>query len=202
MPAFEIEGDFLDMMKTPKYDDYIQWQDIKSRTLTLNDAVDDYIIEQFVMPIIRWNKEDEGKPIEERKKITLYLNTPGGDIFTGLALAEAIKKSKTPVHIIVLSSAASMGSVILVSGHMRTAFEYANILIHDGNTGISGSSNKVKDHMKYIEKKNDQIKNFIINNSNITVEKYDSMADREWWITAAEALELGLIDEIVSELSI
>lgn len=197
MPNFEMDEAFTGMKKSPTFSEYIHWQELKDRILVINDGIDDLVVEEFIMPIIKWNKEDEGKNSEDRKPITIYLNTPGGDIFSGLILAEVIKKSVTPVHIVVFAYAASMGSVLLVSGHKRQAYEFSNVLIHDGNTGISGSSNKVKDHMKYIEKKNEQIKKFIIGNSKITEERYDSMADREWWITAEEALELGIIDEII-----
>jgi ATP-dependent Clp protease protease subunit len=198
MPTqIEFTDDFVAMKKTPAFAEYIHWQELKDRILVINDGIDEYVIEEYIMPIIKWNKEDEGKPVEERKPITIYLNSPGGDIFVGLTLAEVIKKSVTPVHIVVLTFAASMGSVILVAGHKRSAYSYANILIHDGQTGVSGSSNKVKDHMKYIEKKNGQIKDFICSNSKISEEKYESMSDREWWLSADEALELGLIDEIL-----
>jgi ATP-dependent Clp protease protease subunit len=197
MPAFEIDPDFLEMKKTPAYEEYTYWKQMKDRVLVFNDGVDEFAIENYILPILNWNREDEGKTTEERKPITLYLNSPGGDIFVGLTLAETIKKSKTPVHIEVLTFACSMGSVILVSGHKRRAHSYANVLIHDGQTGVSGSSNKVKDHMKYIEKKNEQIKKFILDNSKVTAEKYEAMSDREWWLDAQEALELGLIDEII-----
>ncbi len=189
--------DFYGMKKTPSFSEYIHWQELQDRILVLNDAVDEFIVEEYMMPIIKWNKEDEGKPVEERKPITFYLSTPGGELFGGLVLAEIIKKSKTPVHIVALTIAASMGSVLLVSGHKRSAYQFTNVLIHDGSTGISGSSNKVKDHMKYFDKKAEQIKGFIVSNSNITLEKYEEMDDREWWITAEEALELGIIDEII-----
>jgi ATP-dependent Clp protease protease subunit len=192
-----FEEAFLAMKKTPAFAEYIHWKELNDRILLLNDEVDQFIIEEIVMPILKWNHEDEGKPVEERKAITLYLNSPGGDLFVGLIAAEVIKKSKTPVNIFVLSLAASMGSVLLASGHKRYAYKHSNVLLHDGSTGIAGSSNKVKDHIKYFDKKSEQVKDFIISNSKITKEKYEEMDDREWWLTAEEAKELGLIDEII-----
>ena len=90
-----------------------------------------------------------------------------------------------------------MGSILLMSGHVRRAYAFTNILIHDGSTMIAGSSNKVKDHMKFYEEKNEQVKKFILSNTRITAERYDEMSDREWWMTAEKALELGLVDEII-----
>lgn len=193
----EIDADFLEMKKTPSYAEFIHWKQIQERKLVINDGIDEFIVEEYIMPILRWNEEDEGKEITGREPITIYLNTPGGEVFNGLVLAEIIKKSKTPVHIVALAFAASMGSVILASGHNRKAYKYSNVLIHDGDVGAKGSSNKVKDTMKFLDKKHDQLKDFYIANTKITEEKFDSMADREWWMTAEEALELGIIDEII-----
>lgn len=170
---------------------------IKKRKLILSDEIDELMVEDFIMYILEWNEEDEGLPEEERKPITVYLNSPGGEVFIGLVMAEIIKKSKTPVYIVALSLAASMGSVILASGHKRMAYKYSNILIHDGSTMVAGTTKKVNDHMAFYQKKNEQIKEFIIANSNISSEKYDDMEDREWWMTADEAIELGVIDEII-----
>jgi ATP-dependent Clp protease protease subunit len=205
----DFDETFIAMKKTPSFAEYTHWQELKDRVLVLNDAVDEFIVEEIVMPILKWNKEDDkaeeaapylpdgqGKNFN-RKPITLYLNSPGGDLFNGLVAAEVIKKSKTPVHVIVLSMAASMGSVLLAAGHRRYAYQFSNVLIHDGSTGIAGTSNKVKDHMKFFDKKSEQIKTFIIANSKITAEKYEEMDDREWWLTAEEAMEFGLIDEII-----
>ncbi|MNS65643.1 ATP-dependent Clp protease proteolytic subunit 1 [compost metagenome] len=93
--------------------------------------------------------------------------------------------------------AASMGSVILVSGHVRYAYKYTNVLIHDGDVGLKGSRNKVKDNMKFFEEKDAQVKDFILSNTKITEEKFEEMTDREWWMTAETALEFGIIDVIL-----
>ncbi|MMZ62510.1 ATP-dependent Clp protease proteolytic subunit 1 [compost metagenome] len=93
-----------------------------------------------------------------------------------------------------------MGALLLVSGKkhgMRHAYEFSNILFHDGSTVLYGSSNKVKDHVKFQEEKDQQMKEFIIRNTKITNEKYEQMRDREWWLTAKSALEYGIIDKIL-----
>lgn len=192
-----LDSAFAQLQQTPPLEEYIAWQDWKNRILTINEPVADHVVDQYILPILRWNNEDDGVSQESRKPITIYLNTPGGDVIIGLVLAEIIKKSQTPVHIIVIGDAASMGSVILISGHLRMAYQYSNVLIHDGSIGISGSRNKVKDGMKFYDEKDEQLKGFILKNTKITEEKLSSMGDREWWITAQEALELGIIDAIL-----
>lgn len=195
--GLSFDEDYMAMKKTPSFVEYTHWKQLEERVLVLNDDVDEFIIEEVVLPILKWNEEDKDTPVEDRKTITLYLSSPGGDLFNGLVAAEVIKKSVTPVHIIALSLAASMGSVLLASGHMRSAYFFSNILLHDGSTGVAGSSNKVRDTMKFFEKKSEQIKQFIIDNTKITAELYEENSDREWWLTASEALDLGIIDEII-----
>ena len=170
---------------------------LKERIIVLNEDVDDLLVERVILQILKWNREDEEKTVEDRKKIEILLNSPGGDVYLGLVLCEVIKKSITPIHIRILGMAASMGSLIAIAGHHTSAYEYSNVLIHDGSTFLVGSSNKVKDHMKFQELKDKQIKDFIISNTKITEEKYDEMADREWWLTAQMALDLGIVQEIL-----
>jgi len=170
---------------------------LQERIIILNDEVDDNLVERVIIQILKWNREDEGKPTDEVKDIEILLNTPGGDVYLGMVLAEVIQKSITPVTIRILGMAASMGSILAIAGHKTVAYEHSNILIHDGSTVLFGSSNKVKDHMKYQELKDKQIKDFIIKNTKITEEKYDEMADREWWLTAGQAKELGIVQEIL-----
>jgi ATP-dependent Clp protease protease subunit len=190
-----LDSAFSQLQKTPPLDEYIAWKDWQNRILIINEPIDENSVYNFILPILRWNKEDDENDV--RKTITIYLNTPGGDVGVGLILAEVIKKSKTPVHVITVGEAASMGSIILMSGHKRIAYSFASILIHDGEVGMRGSRNKVKDNMKFYEEKYDQLKTFIIDHTKITEEKLEEMKDREWWITAEQALELGIIDEII-----
>lgn len=170
---------------------------LQDRFIILNDDVDDMLVERVILQILKWNREDEGKSVDERKNIQILLNSPGGDVYLGLVVCEVIKKSTTPVHVQILGMAASMGSLIAMAGHHTSAYEYSNILIHDGSTFLVGSSNKVKDHMKFQELKDKQIKDFILANTKITEEKYDEMIDREWWLTASDALDYGIVDEII-----
>ncbi|MNS51182.1 ATP-dependent Clp protease proteolytic subunit [compost metagenome] len=198
--GISVDELFTAIGKTPPYLEYIKWKEMENRKIVLNEPIDGFAVDTVIMPILRWNEEDDsafGDDISKRKPITIYLDSPGGDVFVGLIIAEVIKKSKTPVHIIALSMAASMGSVILVSGHVRYAYKYTNVLIHDGDVGLKGSRNKVKDNMKFFEEKDAQVKDFILSNTKITEEKFEEMTDREWWMTAETALEFGIIDAIL-----
>lgn len=192
-----LDSAFAQLQKTPPLQEYIAWRDWQDRIMTINEPIADHVVDQYILPILRWNKQDEGVDQELRKPITIYLNTPGGDVIIGLILAEVIVKSVTPVHVVAIGDAASMGSIILMSGHKRFAYEFSNVLIHDGSIGISGSRNKVKDGMKFYEQKDQQLKNFILEHTEISEEKLGEMERSEWWLTASEALQYGIIDSII-----
>ncbi|MFD0587807.1 ClpP family protease [Paenibacillus sp. GCM10027627] len=182
------------------FEEYTYFESLKNRQLILNAEVDDYLVERVALQIIKWNKEDQSIPVESRQEIEIILNSPGGAVDVGLAICSVIEKSETPIKITVIGNAASMGALILVAGakhKRRCAYEFSNVLFHDGSTVLFGSTNKVKDHVKYQEEKDEQIKQFIIRNTKITDEKYELMKDREWWLTASQALEWGVIDHII-----
>lgn len=184
-------GQFMDIV------DYEFTRSLEERIIILNEDVQDTLVEKVIMQILRWNREDEGKSIDERKNIEIVLNSPGGDVYLGMVICDVIQNSVTPVHVRILGMAASLGGLIAIAGHKTSAYKHSNVLIHDGSTVIFGSTNKAKDHMKFQELKDQQIKDFVISNTNISPEKYDEMSDREWWLTAQEALELGIVQELI-----
>jgi ATP-dependent Clp protease protease subunit len=182
------------------FEEYTYFKALENREIIFNSEVDDYLLERVAYQIIKWNKEDKNIPVEERKEIEIILNSPGGDLYLGLAICSVIEKSETPIKVTVIGNAASMGALILVSAAKhgrRQAYEFSNVLFHDGSTVLFGSSNKVKDHVKFQSDKDQQIKDFVIRNTKITEEKYEEMRDREWWMTSKTALEYGVIDKII-----
>lgn len=174
-------------------------ESLKERKLILNEIIDESTLERFTFQIMKWNKEDKGLPAQARKPIMLYINTNGGEIDNGLCLIDVIKQSATPVYGIVMSYAYSMGGAILVACHKRISFKHSTVLIHDGSGGAYGSTGKVKDQIKFLEKIDNAVKDIVVSNTKITSEKYDEMYDREWYIMGDELKELGIIDEVVGK---
>lgn len=172
---------------------------LKERRLVLNETIDESTLERFTLQIMKYNKEDKGLPTEARKPIMLYINSNGGEIDNGLGLIDVIKESKTPVYGVVMSYAYSMGGIILVACHKRIAFKHSTVLIHDGSGGAYGSTGKVKDQIKFLEKLDNAVKEIVVSNTKITAEKYEENYDREWYILGSELKELGIIDAVVGE---
>jgi ATP-dependent Clp protease protease subunit len=167
------------------------------RKIVLNNEVSSSILEDVVLWILKWNKEDKDLPVAKRKKIFIYINSPGGDVLSGLNTCDVMKLSKTPIVTVCFSYGYSMGCILFSVGHERIMFPSSSLLIHDGSTSLSGSNNKVKDLQKFYSKLDSTIKNIIVNNSKITPEEYDENIDRELYLLADECKEKGLCDKII-----
>lgn len=197
MSKLNIPQEFLELTEVPIFKEYTFWELLQDRKILINEEITDDLIEKTIMQIIMFNEKDKDIPPEKRKPIEIYLNTSGGNVDVGLVLCNVIQNSKTPVHITVIARAYSMGGLILLAGHKRRAYEFSSILIHDGSTAIGGSTKKVKDTMKFYDTMEEKIKNYILKNSKISEELYLEKYGVEWFIWANEALELGIIDEII-----
>ena len=174
---------------------------LADRRIVFNKEVDSSLIEDVVLYILKWNQEDKGKSPEARKPIYIYLNTNGGDVVSGMNLISVLAstKGKTPVYGVVMACAASMGAYLAMAFHKTYAFSNSVLLLHDGSTGTQGSSRKAKDQMNFYDKLDNRVKKFVLDNTNITEEFYEEIADREYYMFADEAKELGIVDYIIGE---
>lgn len=167
------------------------------RTIIFNTEVTENIIERVYLPLRDFENDDSTEPV------TLILNSMGGSVSDGFFLAHYINKYKKPLKIIVTGTAASMSAVILCGGGnnpnvTRYCFPSSYALIHDGFITLSTSESKTaSDFMTFNDKVDKQIRQFIIDNTKITPELYDSQTRHQWFLTADEMLELGLIDKII-----
>lgn len=171
---------------------------LKERKIIVND-IDADSVEKVMVQIMKFNKEDKDISIEKRKPILLYISSDGGDVDAGMNVIDLIKLSKTPVYGVVLTYAYSMGGVILMACHKRYAFKNATILVHDGSSVVGGSTGKMKDAIKFQDELLARTNRVVIDHTNISQELYKKMEDREWYMFANEAKELGIIDGIIGE---
>lgn len=189
-------ADVLDAGHNELYDEMIK-ENIENRILVLNDNITDSVIEDYILYIFKWNKEDENIPIEKRKPITLYINSCGGDAFAGLYFAEICAISKTPIRSIAMSLVASASFYIYIACKERIAFKNSVLLMHDGSIEISNSSRKASDTMKFIELMEQRTKDFVLSHTTMDEKFYDDHFDQEFYMYAEKAKELGAVDKIV-----
>ena len=157
------------------------------------------------LSIYRFNNEDDEKESKEigydrnNYPIKIFLNTRGGDVYESLAIVGAIQASKTPIITIALGYAMSGGFLIFVSGHKRTCQRYTTFLYHNIRTWIEGTISGMKEELKEIERLQIIIDNIILEETNLvqeTLNKYNEKKE-DWYISAEDALKLGIVDEIL-----
>ena len=174
-------------------------ENLEKRILTFNDQVDENVVENYILHILKWNAEDRDLPIEKRQPITIYLSCPGGNTFDGFNMVDVIMNSKTPVRGVVFSLAASMGYHILLACHERIAFKNSVLLQHDGQVGIQNSTSKARDTMRFFDSMEARTKDYVLAHTAMTEEFYDKIYDQEYYMYADEAKKLGCIDKIIGE---
>ena len=170
---------------------------LHNRTIVLNSDISENIVENVYLPLKEFENDANTSPV------TLILNSPGGSVSDGFFLADYIRLYAKPLNIQVLGYAASMAAVVLAGGGKnpnvtRYCYPSTYALIHDGYVALSASESKTADDIMEFNKKVDkQIRKFIIDNTNISSELFDSKARQQWFLDAHEMKELNLIDKII-----
>lgn len=172
-------------------------RDLRQRKLFLDGDIELITISDTVRHILQYNKEDAGIAPTERKPILLYISSNGGDVDAGFQLIDVIRSSKTPVYTINLGAQYSMGFLIGLAGHKRFATPHAKFLMHDGSALVFDSGAKVKDQMKFQDKVDERIKEYVLSRSHLTAQEYDDKFRVEWYMFADEAKEKGFTDYII-----
>lgn len=180
-------------------EDLFRIKDLKQRKLFLNADIDQWNVEDTVKHILQFNKEDKGKPMEERQPIILYVTSNGGSVDAGFEVIDAICTSKTPVYTINLGFQYSMGFLIGIAGHKRFAMKNARFLMHDGSSFAWDSSAKLQDQMEFQRRAEQRIKGYILAHSKVTEKEYEDKYRVEWYMFADEAKEKGFVDYIIGE---
>ena len=136
--------------------------------------------------------------VDSDKDISIYLNTPGGSVYAGLGIYDTMQFVKSRVATICTGMAASMGAVLLVAGEkgMRAALPHSRVMIHQPMGGIQGQASDIEITAKEILKLKDELYQIIADHSGQAMDKIRQDADRDYWMTAAEAQEYGMIDKV------
>jgi ATP-dependent Clp protease protease subunit len=136
--------------------------------------------------------------------IHLYINSGGGECYSGLELVSVMRYIQSPVYTTVLGLAASMGAVIASSGEKghRKALPYSRFMIHQPSSGVGYSTFRDQQiHLQEMESLKRDLYDVLAQNSGRTIEEMESLCDRDKWMKAEEAIQLGFLDEIVTRKS-
>ena len=141
-------------------------------------------------------------PVDERQPIVIFIDSYGGDLGACFTIVDAIKMSKTPVYTLNIGSAYSAGFFIFIAGHKKLAYPHSSFLYHEGSAGTSGTAGQFENFSAFYKKQLAQLKDHVLKNTGITEEKYKEIQKEDFWMTAEEALALGVCDEIVTSLEV
>lgn len=197
----DLAGALIENVKgdIKSFSDFIDLDAALNREILINDIEDGLgtVVDTYIR---YWNKCDEGIPIEERKPIKLFIDSNGGYLTDSFTIIDAIEMSKTPVIGICTGSAYSGGFFIFISCHKRIAYPHSSFLFHEGATSNGGTAGQFANYAAFYKKQLDQLKDIVIENTNITEDEYKDIKKDDIWYDAKEAIEKGIADEIAKEI--
>ena len=165
---------------------------LKERIIFLGEPIEDHIANLVIAQLLFLESEDP------TKDISLYVNSPGGVVTSGLAIYDTMQYLKAPVSTICIGQAASMASVLLAAGAKGKRFALPNsrIMIHQGSAGFRGNTPDVEIQMREVMHLTERLTGILAAHTGQTPEKVKSDSERDFYMGADEAKAYGLIDEV------
>ena len=165
------------------------------RIIFLGTQVDDYTANVIQAQLLYLDSADPGKDI------SIYLNTPGGSVDAGLGIYDTMQDIASDFSTICTGMAASMGAVLLVAGTKgkRFALQHSRVMIHQPMGGAQGQASDIEITAREIQKLKKELYTIIADHSGNTYERVEKDSDRDYWMTAAEAKEYGMIDDVLTK---
>lgn len=166
---------------------------LKDRIIMLGSAIDDNVANSIVSQLLFLQAQDA------EKDIYLYINSPGGSVTAGFAIYDTIQHIKPDVQTICIGMAASMGSFLLAAGakSKRYALPNAEVMIHQPLGGAQGQATEIEIAANHILKTRAKLNKILSERTGQPIEKIEKDTDRDNFLTADEAKEYGLIDEVM-----
>jgi ATP-dependent Clp protease protease subunit len=164
------------------------------RIIFLGTQIDDYTANVIQAQLLYLDTSDPGKDI------SIYINSPGGVVYAGLGIYDTMQYISSKVSTICTGIAASMASVILVAGAKgkRFALEHSRVMIHQPMGGMQGQAADMEITVRQIVRLKEELYTVISTHSGKPYEDVERDSDRDYWMTAVEAKEYGMIDDVLS----
>lgn len=167
---------------------------LKDRIIFLGSAIDDDVANLVIAQLLFLAAEDP------EKDISLYINSPGGSVTAGMGIYDTMQFIKPDVSTICCGMAASMGSLLLTAGAKGKRFGLPNseIMIHQPLGGVRGQASDIKIHADWIVKTKEKLNRIYVERTGQPYEKIERDTDRDNFMSAEEAVEYGLIDQVIT----
>jgi len=166
---------------------------LKDRIIFLGTPIDDGVANSVIAQLLYLESEDPAKDIK------IYVNSPGGSVSAGLAIYDTMQYIKPDVVTICVGLAASMGSLLLMAGAKGKRFSLPNskIMIHQVMGGAQGQASDIKIQAEEILRVKDSLNKILAKHTGKTLDRIDKDSDRDYYMTAQEAKDYGIIDKII-----
>ncbi len=163
------------------------------RIIFLGTAIDDYTANVMQAQLLYLDSADPGKDI------SIYVNSPGGSVYAGLGIYDTMQFISSDVSTICTGIAASMAAVLLVSGteKKRFALTHSRVMIHQPMGGVQGQASDIEITAREIAKIKQELYTIIAKHSGKPIEEVSRDSDRDFWMTASEAKEYGMVDDVL-----
>ena len=163
------------------------------RIIFLGMPIDDYVANVIQAQLLYLDSADPGKDI------SIYINSPGGSVYAGLGIYDTMQFISSKVATICTGMAASMAAVLLVAGQKekRSALKHSRVMIHQPMGGAQGQASDIEITAREIQKLKKELYTIIADHSGNDFERIEKDSDRDYWMTAVEAKEYGMVDQIL-----
>ncbi|MCX5704795.1 MAG: ATP-dependent Clp endopeptidase proteolytic subunit ClpP [Candidatus Omnitrophica bacterium] len=167
---------------------------LKDRIVFIGTAIDDYVANLIIAQMLFLQMEDAAKDIN------VYINSPGGSVTAGLAIYDTMQFVKCDVATYCVGQASSMGALLLCAGTKgkRQSLPNSRIMIHQPWGGVQGAAEDISRHAKEILKMRDRLNEILAKHSSQPLEKVQKDTDRDYFMSAVEAKEYGLVDIVIA----
>lgn len=168
---------------------------LKDRIIFLGGQVNDAMANTIIAQLLFLDSEDS------KKEIQMYINSPGGEVYSGMAIYDTMQYIKSPVSTICVGLAASMAAFLLAGGEKGKRFSLQNsrILIHQPSGGSQGQASDIKIQAEEILKIRDEMNHILAKNTGQDIKIIERDTERDFYMRAAEAAKYGIIDKVISK---
>ena len=177
------------------------YEDLEDRVYQLVGEVDEGLLD-FSRHVIRWNREDKDKPVEERKPIKLFFFSPGGSLDINYSVIDIIRLSKTPIIGINMGVCCSAAAYIYLACHKRYMLPHSYFVFHQGSSQMSGTYGEVVAIMADYQNQVAELSSFMEERTTYTSEEITNNIVTEWYVREEEALEKGVCHEVIEDIEV
>lgn len=166
---------------------------LKERIIFVTGPIEDHMAASICMQLLYCESENP------KKEISMYINSPGGVVTSGMAIYDTMQFIRPPIATLCIGQAASMGSLLLAAGTkgMRYALQNARIMVHQPSGGFSGQASDIERHAEDIIKMKRRLNEVYVKHTGQPYETIDRTLDRDYFMTADQARDFGIVDRVL-----